>query len=107
MSEAINQLVPVSRAKFSMRIPPGQDSAVALEALKQHLTANVPWGATLEFLSEEGGEATTLDTDNFAVDAWREAFAEAFPNPLVAMGAGGRFRSSPPSKSCTRKRRFW
>ena len=89
VSEAINQLVPVARAKISMRVPPGQDSKTALEALKSHLEANVPWGATLEFTYEEFGDATTMDTDNFAVDAWREAFSEAFPNEMVTMGAGG------------------
>ena len=89
VSEAINQLVPVARAKVSMRIPPGQDSKAALSALKNHLEANVPWGATLEFFHEEVGEPTTLDTDNFAVAAWRQAFGEIFPNEMVAMGAGG------------------
>jgi acetylornithine deacetylase/succinyl-diaminopimelate desuccinylase-like protein len=89
VAEAINQLVPVARAKVSMRIPPGQDTTEALQALKDHLRANVPWGAELSFLYEESGDATVLDSDNFAVDAWREAFTEAFDNDLVEMGAGG------------------
>lgn len=89
VSEAINQLVPVSRAKVSMRIPPGQDAAEALRALKEHLSANVPWGAELVFLHEESGEATTLDTGNWAVEAWKEAFAEAYQTETVEMGVGG------------------
>ena len=89
VAEAINQLVPVARAKVSMRIPPGQDSAEALEALKSHLEANVPWGAELVFIYEESGEATTLDTDNWAVDAWKEAFREAYETETVEMGVGG------------------
>jgi acetylornithine deacetylase/succinyl-diaminopimelate desuccinylase-like protein len=89
VAEAINQLVPVARAKVSMRIPPGQDTDTALRALKDHLVANVPWGAELTFVYEEKGDATVLETDNFAVDAWRESFAEAFENEMVAMGAGG------------------
>lgn len=89
VAEAINQLVPVSRAKVSMRIPPGQDTAQALQALKDHLAANVPWGARLEFLYEETGEATTLETDNWAVDAWKEAFEEAYGTETVEMGVGG------------------
>lgn len=89
VSEAINQLVPMARAKVSMRIPPGQDSKAALEALKDHLRANVPWGAGLEFLYEESGEATSLGSDNYAVEIWRDAFREGFGNEAVEMGAGG------------------
>ncbi|MDX1468349.1 MAG: dipeptidase [Acidimicrobiia bacterium] len=89
VSEAINQLVPVARAKVSMRVPPGQDAKEALAVLKAHLEANVPWGAELSFLFEESGEATTLDTDNFAVAAWADAFREAYGVDHVEMGAGG------------------
>ena len=88
-AEAINQLVPVARAKVSMRIPPGQDTKAALEALKSHLETNVPWGAHLSFLHEEGGDATVLGSDNFAVDIWRQAFREGFGTEAVEMGAGG------------------
>lgn len=89
VADAINQLVPVARAKVSMRIPPGQDAAAALEALKGHLQAHVPWGASLEFLYEESGDATTIDIDNPAVAAWKEAFAEAYGAETVDIGAGG------------------
>lgn len=88
-AEAINQLVPVARAKVSMRIPPGQDTNVALQALKDHLMANVHWGAELTFFYEEKGDATVLGSDNFAVDLWRAAFLEGFGNEAVEMGAGG------------------
>jgi acetylornithine deacetylase/succinyl-diaminopimelate desuccinylase-like protein len=89
VAEAINQLVPVARAKVSMRIAPGQGAREALDALKRHLEANVPWGATLSFLYEELGEATTLDIDNAAVASWKEAFMEAYGTETVEMGAGG------------------
>ena len=106
VAEAINQLVPVARARVSMRIPPGQDGRDALEKLKAHLLANVPWGARLTFEHEDIGEATTLPMDNYAVDAWREAFREAFGNEAVDIGAAGRSRSSPPSGPL-RERRSW
>jgi acetylornithine deacetylase/succinyl-diaminopimelate desuccinylase-like protein len=73
----------------SLRIPPGQDSAEALDLLKAHLESHTPWGAKIEFLHEETGEATTLDTENFAVEAWTEAFRDAYGTDPVAMGAGG------------------
>src|SRR5919106_467869 len=87
VAEAINQLVPVARAKVSLRIPPGQDTDEALSALKKHIEANVPWGAQLEFIYEEKGDATVIDSDNFAVEAWSEAFREAYGTEPVEMGA--------------------
>jgi acetylornithine deacetylase/succinyl-diaminopimelate desuccinylase-like protein len=89
VTEAINQLVPVSRAKVSLRIAPGQDTGAALEALKDHLAANTPWGSTIDFLHEEAGSASTIATDNFAMEAWREAFRQGYGNEPVEMGAGG------------------
>lgn len=89
VSEAINQLVPVSRAKVSMRIAPGEDTAAALAALEQHLTANAPWGAKVEFIHREAGNGSVIEIDNFAVDAWSAGYREAFGNDPVAMGAGG------------------
>jgi acetylornithine deacetylase/succinyl-diaminopimelate desuccinylase-like protein len=89
VAEAINQLVPVARAKVSMRIAPGEDTAAALEALKRHLVDNAPWGTKVEFLHEEVGDPTILDMKTFAVEAWTEAFEESFGNEPVHMGAGG------------------
>jgi acetylornithine deacetylase/succinyl-diaminopimelate desuccinylase-like protein len=89
VSEAINQLVPVARAKVSMRIAPGEDPLAALEKLKQHLVDNAPWGTRVEFFQEEQGAPTVLDMDTFAVEAWSNAFLEAFGNEPVHMGAGG------------------
>ena len=89
VAEAINQLVPVARAKVSMRTPPGQDTAAALKALKDHLLTNVPWGAQIDIFHEESGDPTTLETDNYAVDAWKQGFLEAYGTDAVAMGAGG------------------
>lgn len=89
VSEAINQLVPVARAKVSMRIAPGENTANALAALKSHLEAHVPWGAELKFFHEESGDATVLGSDNYAVEIWKEAFKEGFGKEAVNMGAGG------------------
>jgi acetylornithine deacetylase/succinyl-diaminopimelate desuccinylase-like protein len=89
VSEAINQLVPVARAKVSLRIAPGQDTAAALRALKDHLVENAPWGTTVDFLHEEAGDATTLEVDNYAVAAWTKAFTEGYGTEPVFMGAGG------------------
>ena len=89
VAEAINQLVPVARAKVSMRIAPGQDTSAALTALEKHLQDNVPWGASIEFLHREQGDPCSIDVDNRAVEAWSEGFREAYGTEPVFMGAGG------------------
>lgn len=89
VSEAINQLVPVARAKVSMRIAPSQDPSQALHALRRHLEANVPWGAQLEVRGGESGSGHALATDGPAADAWREGMRVAWEREPVEMGVGG------------------
>ena len=89
VSEAINQLVPVARAKVSMRIAPSQDPSEALDALRRHLEANVPWGAQLQVRGGEAGSGHALATDGPAADAWREGMRVAWDREPVEMGVGG------------------
>src|SRR5205823_420247 len=87
--EASNQLVPVARAKVSMRIPPGQDPAAARDALMKHLEANVPWGADVTVTPEASGSPYELVANGPAFEAMRRAMREAFGREPVDFGAGG------------------
>jgi cysteinylglycine-S-conjugate dipeptidase len=89
ISEAINQLVPVARAKVSMRIAPGQDPAAAMNALRSHLLDNVPWGADLTFLGQEMGSAFQLAISGPAPEAWKSAMRQVWGTDIVEMGVGG------------------
>ncbi|REK25017.1 MAG: M20/M25/M40 family metallo-hydrolase [Actinobacteria bacterium] len=89
VSEAINQLVPVARAKVSLRVAPGDRGKDALEKLKAHLVKNAPWGTEVVFLHEEHGDPSELETANETVELWEEAFRLAFGAEPVHMGAGG------------------
>lgn len=89
ISEAINQLVPVARAKVSMRIAPGQDPQEALDALTEHLESNVEWGAEITVTPGAMGEAFALATSGRAFDVFRDAFTEAWGTETVEMGVGG------------------
>ena len=89
ISEAINQLVPVARAKVSMRIAPGQDPAAALDALVGHLEASVPWGAEITIKPGALGEAFELDASDDASVTFKEAFRIAYGTTAVEMGVGG------------------
>lgn len=89
LSEAINQLVPVARAKVSMRTAPSQDVRAALDALRGHLEANVPWGAQLAVTGTEWGDGFALATEGPAFEAWREGMRQAWGREPVEMGVGG------------------
>jgi acetylornithine deacetylase/succinyl-diaminopimelate desuccinylase-like protein len=89
VKEAINQLVPVARAKISMRIAPGQDGPAAMAALRRHLEEHVPWGAQLTISGEGHGDAFRLETDGPAYEAFRTAMREAWGVEPVEPGVGG------------------
>jgi acetylornithine deacetylase/succinyl-diaminopimelate desuccinylase-like protein len=87
--EASNQLVPVARAKVSMRIPPGQDPEAARDALVKHIESSVPWGADVTVTPEAHGAPYQLKTEGPAFDAMRRAMRESFGRDPVDMGQGG------------------
>jgi acetylornithine deacetylase/succinyl-diaminopimelate desuccinylase-like protein len=89
ISEAINQLVPATRAKVSMRIAPGQDPEAALEALVGHLEAAVPWGAEITITPGALGQAFEVDASDDASVIFKEAFRTAYGTTTVEMGVGG------------------
>ena len=87
---ASNTLTPSARAKLSLRIAPGDTTANALECLRAHLEAHVPWGAELGFEVVDTGEATQIVADGPAYDAARRAFTEAWDGTEpIDMGVGG------------------
>lgn len=89
VSEAINLLVPVARAKVSMRIAPGQDPASARQALERHLHRHLPWGAELNVEFVEEAEGFRQESGHPAMEAWRQGLEVAWGVPPVEMGEGG------------------
>jgi acetylornithine deacetylase/succinyl-diaminopimelate desuccinylase-like protein len=87
--EASNQLVPVATAKVSLRIPPGQAAAGAMDALVRHLETHAPWGVRVRVERGNGGEPFALHADGPAYASAREAMAEAWGRGTVDMGSGG------------------
>ncbi|NHA67097.1 dipeptidase [Phycicoccus sp. CMS6Z-2] len=84
-----NTLVPQARAKVSMRIAPDEFDLDAFELLKEHLLAQVPWGAQVEVELEERGAGFAADADGPVYDQARAAFADAWGTPPVDIGVGG------------------
>jgi acetylornithine deacetylase/succinyl-diaminopimelate desuccinylase-like protein len=87
---ASNTLVAGARARISLRIAPGDTCEHAIECLRTHLEAHVPWGAELTFAVVDTGEPTSIDATGPAYDAARDAFTEAWDGVRpIDMGVGG------------------
>jgi cysteinylglycine-S-conjugate dipeptidase len=89
VADAINQLVPVARAKVSMRIAPGDDAKRALDDLVSHLEANTPWGAKVSVKAGAAGGSFEVDTTTPAARAMHEAMRAAWDTEPVDIGMGG------------------
>jgi acetylornithine deacetylase/succinyl-diaminopimelate desuccinylase-like protein len=87
---ASNTLVPVARARVTIRLAPGDTSANALARLAEHLEKHIPWGAQLSTTVVDAGEPTVLPTAGRAYAAARAALGEAWDGVVpVDMGTGG------------------
>ena len=89
VSESINQLVPVARAKVSLRLAPGDNPERAMRALLAHLEGAVPWGATVEVTPGASAHPVSLDTTGPAYDAFRAGFWTAYGRDPIDQGVGG------------------
>ena len=86
---ASNTLLPRARAKFSLRLAPGQDPAEAMDAVRRHVEANAPFGAHVVFTPGESGNSFMTDTSSKAARLAMWALGEAWGIPAVEMGIGG------------------
>ena len=89
VQEAANILVPVARAKVSLRLPPGQEPDPAMDALARHLESNAPWG--VKVIVDRGASAWPFEVraQGAVFDAVRSAFREAWGTEAIDIGAGG------------------
>ncbi|HEX2804710.1 MAG TPA: dipeptidase [Kineosporiaceae bacterium] len=89
VANASNTLLPAVRAKFSLRLPPGQDPQAAFDALSTHLRDRAPWGAQVTVTLGEIGQAWSGDVGGQVYDQARWALEQAWQIPPVQMGVGG------------------
>jgi acetylornithine deacetylase/succinyl-diaminopimelate desuccinylase-like protein len=89
VAEASNTLVPVARAKVSLRVAPGDDALKASVALKEHLESHAPWGAQVTVTEGQNGQPCSVNARGAAYEAARSAFQEAWNVEPVDMGMGG------------------
>ncbi|CAN5761344.1 dipeptidase [soil metagenome] len=89
-AHASNTLVPVARAKVSLRVAPGDDCHRALAAITEHLERHVDWGAEVSVSDPDLGQPYAIDAHGPAYDAARSAFADAWDGTApVDIGVGG------------------
>jgi len=89
-ADASNTLIPSVKAKISVRLAPGDNTGEAMQRLREHLEAHVPWGAELTFIPGDAGEPTRIEASGPAYDAARAAFRDAWDGvEPVDMGVGG------------------
>jgi acetylornithine deacetylase/succinyl-diaminopimelate desuccinylase-like protein len=88
-----NQIVPVARARVSLRLAPGDDTAAGRRRLIAHLREHAPWGVEVSIDEEgggfEAGQGHLVDTDSVAFSAARAALAEAYGVEPLEVGSGG------------------
>lgn len=86
---AANALVPVARARVSVRLAPGDDPARAFMLVRDHLLAHVPWGARVEITEGSGAVGYAITGDGPGLQAARAAMRAAYGKDAVAVGSGG------------------
>lgn len=84
-----NTIHATARAKFSLRLAPGQDPNAAMEAVRRHVEANAPFGAHVEFTPGERGKPYLADTTSPAARLALNALRTAWGVEPVRMGMGG------------------
>jgi acetylornithine deacetylase/succinyl-diaminopimelate desuccinylase-like protein len=89
VAEASNTLVPVARAKVSLRVAPGDDAIKASAALREHLENHAPWGAQVTVTEGQNGQPCSVNARGAGYEAARSAFQEAWGVEPVDMGMGG------------------
>jgi acetylornithine deacetylase/succinyl-diaminopimelate desuccinylase-like protein len=86
---ASNTLLPRARAKFSLRLAPGQSPEEAMAAVRKHVESNAPFGAKVTFTPGESGNPFQTDTSSAAAALAMWALGEAWGVPAVETGIGG------------------
>lgn len=86
---AANAILPVVRARISIRLAPDDDPSAAQRAIESHLADVAPWGARVHVTPLPGGPGAWLAGDGPGIIAAEEALAAVYGKPAVHVGSGG------------------
>jgi acetylornithine deacetylase/succinyl-diaminopimelate desuccinylase-like protein len=87
--DSAHNLVPVARAKISVRLAPGDDPQSAYNAVAEHLRDHVQWDAEIKIEPRVTGAPHQIDTSGGAYDAFRRACKQTWGCEPVEVGTGG------------------
>jgi cysteinylglycine-S-conjugate dipeptidase len=90
-TKAVNQLIPAARAKISLRLAPGDDTAKAKAAIEEHFSRMTrgPWGAEVTVTFSNEGSPHLIDASGGAFEAFRRACLHTWGCAPVEVGSGG------------------
>lgn len=90
MEGATNAIVPVARARVSVRLAPTEtDPAAAQRTVMAHLMEHAPWGVQVSCVPGEIARGAVLAADGPGAQAARRALHGAYGKEAVAVGSGG------------------
>ena len=89
IDQASNTLLAQARAKISLRVAPGDQARSALEALRAHIEAHVPYGAHWSLDDVSLGEPFVQSLDSLAGELATAALEAGFGRPATEQGVGG------------------
>ena len=89
VDESINLLIPSTKAKVSLRLPPTEDPEHAMKMLEEHIKKNTPWGAQVKFIPESKGSGVVADPKKEFTKKLITEFKEVWKTEPAYMGVGG------------------
>ena len=89
VDESINLLIPSTKAKVSLRLPPTEDPDHAMKMLEEHIEKNTPWGAQVKFIPESKGSGVVADPKKEFTKKLITQFKEVWKTEPAYMGVGG------------------
>ncbi|MFT4186246.1 MAG: M20/M25/M40 family metallo-hydrolase [Micrococcaceae bacterium] len=84
-----NTILPKTRAKYSLRVAPGQDPYEAQKLVEKHVRKHAPYGTKVTFSNFEYGKPFKSDTEAPHATALFESLSESWDTKAVSMGGGG------------------
>ena len=89
VDESINLLIPSTKAKVSLRLPPTEDPDHAMKMLEEHIEKNTPWGAQVKFIPESKGSVVVANPKKEFTKKLIKEFKEVWKTEPAYMGVGG------------------
>ena len=89
VEDAVNLVIPKTKAKISLRLPPTEDPEHAMKMLEQHVMKNIPWNASVKFIPNSKGSGVVADPGKPFTKELVNSFNLIWENETAYIGVGG------------------